>query len=124
MARRIDVARGDELVARYQNGDELTTPDRRTLARFALEELAARSPGRSVEVRVPWCGAVQVIDGPKHTRGTPPNVVEMDETTWLDLATGAIEWDDARAAGKVNASGSRADLSPVLPLFRATTPNH
>ncbi|PFG40227.1 hypothetical protein ATJ97_2748 [Georgenia soli] len=88
----------------------------RTAVRFTLEELAVSSPGNSVEVRVPPAGAVQAIAGPRHTRGTPPNVVETDTTTWLGLATGRLTWDEAVASGKVTASGTRADLSPVLPL--------
>ncbi|MBW8482075.1 sterol carrier family protein [Actinomadura parmotrematis] len=81
-----------------------------------LGRLAERAPGRSVEVRVPPHAAVQCIDGPHHTRGTPPNVVEMDAVTWIDLATGRLAWDDALAAGRVRASGSRADLSAYLPV--------
>jgi hypothetical protein len=84
--------------------------------RYLLEELAARSPGRSVEVRVPPFGAVQCIEGPRHTRGTPTNVVETDAATWLALATGATSWADAVATGAVRASGSRADLTAYLPL--------
>ncbi len=78
--------------------------------------LAQQVPGRSVEVRVPPHVAVQCIEGPRHTRGTPPNVVETDAATWLRLATGQVTWDDAVAAGKVTASGNRADLSGLLPL--------
>ena len=78
--------------------------------------LAQHVPGRSVELRVPPHVAVQCIEGPRHTRGTPPNVVETDAATWLRLATGALSWADAVAAGKVSASGNRADLSPHLPL--------
>lgn len=88
----------------------------RTAVRFTLEELAASSPGRSVEVRVPPAGAVQAITGPRHTRGTPPNVVETDPQTWLALATGATSWADAVASGRVRASGLRADLAGVLPV--------
>lgn len=80
--------------------------------------LAAVAPGRSVELRVPPYTAVQCIPGPRHTRGTPPNVIETDPLTWLRLATGRITWDDARVAGSVSASGERADLSSVLPLLR------
>jgi uncharacterized protein (TIGR03083 family) len=79
--------------------------------------LAARYPGRSVEVRVPPFAAVQCITGPRHTRGTPPNVVETDPLTFLRLATGRLDWRDALAAGQVRASGNRADLSEQLPLL-------
>jgi hypothetical protein len=78
--------------------------------------LAQQVPGRSVEVRVPPHVAVQCIEGPRHTRGTPPNVVETDAATWLRLTTGELRWADAIAAGRVTASGNRADLSAYLPL--------
>jgi len=88
-----------------------------TAIRFLLEELAARAPGNSVEVRVPPLGATQCIEGPRHTRGTPPNVVEMSAETWFGLATGSLNWDEVSAEGKISASGTRADISEVLPLF-------
>jgi hypothetical protein len=78
--------------------------------------LAQHVPGRSVELRVPPHVAVQCIEGPRHTRGTPPNVIETDAATWLRLAAGQVAWSDAVAAGKVTASGNRADLSSYLPL--------
>jgi uncharacterized SCP-like protein len=78
--------------------------------------LAQQVPGRSVELRVPPFVAVQCVPGPRHTRGTPPNVVETDPATWLRLATGALAWADAVGEGRVSASGNRADLSPHLPL--------
>jgi hypothetical protein len=78
--------------------------------------LAQQVPGRSVELRVPPHVAVQCIEGPRHTRGTPPNVVETDAATWLRLASGRLPWTDAVAEGKVVASGNRADLSGHLPL--------
>lgn len=90
---------------------------RATAVRYTLEELAARAPGRSVEVRVPPFGATQCLGGPAHKRGTPPNVVEADAATWLLLATGRHTWVAARAAGSVRASGLRADLTDHLPLF-------
>jgi hypothetical protein len=87
-----------------------------TAVRYTLEELAQRAPGRSVEVRVPPYGAVQCVEGPRHTRGTPPNVIETDPATWLALATGRLSWSDAAESGAVRASGLRADLSAYLPL--------
>ncbi len=85
--------------------------------RYALEELESRAPGRTLEVRVPPYGAVQCVEGPRHTRGTPPNVIEMDARTWLDLVTGASGWASALAGGMVHASGQRATLTGHLPLF-------
>ncbi|MFC9560538.1 sterol carrier family protein [Agromyces sp. NPDC056965] len=104
-----------------EGADAATSLDRSTLAlavRYSLQLLAEEAPGGTVEVRVPPFGAVQCIEGPKHTRGTPPNVVETDVTTWLALATGTLSWADARATGRVHASGQRADLSGVLPIIR------
>ena len=89
---------------------------RATAVRYTLQLLAERAPGNTVEVRVPPFGAVQCIEGPTHTRGTPPNVVETDATTWLSLVTGTTSWSTARAEGRVTASGQRADLSAHLPL--------
>jgi len=96
----------------------LPRPTRAMAVRFALEELATRVPGNSVEVRVPPFGVAQCIPGPRHTRGTPPNVVETDPVTWLSLATGLTRWNDAVASGAVRASGVRADLAGHLPLIR------
>ena len=96
------------------------TLDRLALAatvRVLTDALAAKAPGSSVEVRVPPFAVVQCVEGPRHTRGTPPNVVETDPLTWVRLATGRIAWTDARAAGAVSASGERADLDGQLPLL-------
>lgn len=81
-----------------------------------LALLVERYPGKAIEVRIPPYAAVQCGDGPKHTRGTPANVIEMDAQTWLDLARGRRQWGDAYQEGLINASGTRADLSDVLPL--------
>lgn len=89
----------------------------RDAVRTLLAELAKRAPGRSVEVRVPPYGAIQCVAGPRHTRGTPPNVVETDPITFVRLATGRISWADATAAGLLAASGIRADLSEQLPVW-------
>lgn len=89
----------------------------RLAVRGLLDVLTGRAPGRSVEVRVPPFAAVQCIEGPRHTRGTPPNVVEMDPATWLRLAAGRDSWSEAVARGAVSASGERADLSGQLPLL-------
>ena len=93
--------------------------DRRTTAtavRYTLEELATTAPGRTVEVRVPPHGAVQCIEGPVHTRGTPPNVIETDAETWLRLAVGDLTWEAAVDAARIRASGQRAHLEGLLPL--------
>jgi hypothetical protein len=90
----------------------------RDATRVLLGWLAERAPGHSVEVRVPPYGAVQCVAGPRHTRGTPPNVIETDPLTWVRLATGRTGWADAVASGAVRASGVRADLSHELPLAR------
>ncbi|WP_127841444.1 sterol carrier family protein [Actinomyces wuliandei] len=89
-----------------------------TAVRYTLEELAARAPGRAVEVRVPPFGVTQAVAGTVHRRGTPPSVVETDASTWLALATGTLTWPQALASGALHASGERCDLSPYLPLVR------
>ncbi|HEX4058206.1 MAG TPA: sterol carrier family protein [Galbitalea sp.] len=89
-----------------------------TAVRYLLQLLAEGAPGNTVEVRVPPFGAVQAIEGPRHTRGTPPNVIETDAATWLALATGSLSWEAAVASGAVAASGSRADLAGHLPILR------
>lgn len=114
-ARRIDLEVGASALAAWREG-AAEPAQVRTAVRFTLEELAARAPGRSVEVRVPPHGAVQVIEGPRHTRGTPPNVIETDAVTWLALVTGRITWPVALADGTVRASGERADLSALVPF--------
>jgi hypothetical protein len=88
--------------------------------RGTLAVLASKAPGRNVEVRVPPFGAVQCVAGPRHTRGTPPAVVETDVATWLALATGGQSWDEAVSAGRITASGERADLGPHLPVLELT----
>ena len=101
--------------------DGVDRATRGTAVRYTLDELGARAPGRSVEVRVPPFGAVQCIEGPRHTRGTPPNVVETDADTWLRLAAGDLTWDAALAGGRLRVSGTRAHLEALLPLVRPTT---
>jgi hypothetical protein len=108
---------GEAAVRRVLDGGVDADKDATALAvRYLLQELAENAPGGSVEVRVPPQGAVQCIEGPGHTRGTPPNVIETDAATWVSLATGSLTWADALAAGSVSASGSRADLSAHLPV--------
>jgi Bacterial SCP ortholog len=99
-------------------GQEPSREALRAATRYLLDSLAERAPGRAVEVRIPPFAAVQCVAGPRHTRGTPPNVVETDPLTWLDLATARMDWADAVASGKMRASGPRADVSDYLPLIR------
>ncbi|MDR1440875.1 MAG: sterol carrier family protein [Bifidobacteriaceae bacterium] len=118
--RRIDTTAGRAALAAWSAHPPSDPVDRATMAtavRFTLEELAARAPGNSVEVRVPPFAAVQCVAGPRHTRGTPPNVVEMAPEVWLALAVGRSKWDKAITSGSVLASGRRTDLSGLLPLF-------
>ena len=100
--------------------DTRPVPDRAELAaavRLTARTLAEQAPGASVEVRVPPFVAVQCISGPRHTRGTPPNVVETDPRTWLLLAAGLLRLADAKAAGTLQLSGSRAgEIQAWLPL--------
>ncbi|GAA1204697.1 MULTISPECIES: sterol carrier family protein [Microbacterium] len=120
MARKIDIADGrtalDAVRAAEAAGAKPQRTDLATAVRYLLQLLDEKAPGNSVEVRVPPFGAVQVIQGPRHTRGTPPNVVEMDAATWIAVSTGAERWADAASGGRIHASGTRADLSDVLPV--------
>ena len=129
--RRIAVEEGRAALAAWQDAHPAAPPagtsdtgtsgavPRTTIAtavRYSLEEVTARAPGNSVEVRVPPFGVTQCVEGPRHTRGTPPNVIECDAATWLAMVSGQLSWADAVAAGQVAASGLRADLSALLPL--------
>ncbi len=106
----------DAVLAAYDLGAEPARPVVRGAVRFLLDRLVFRAPGKSVEVRIPPYAAVQCVDGPRHTRGTPPNLIEMDAATWVRLAAGRLAWADAVADGRIRASGARADLSGLLPL--------
>ncbi|KAA9089375.1 sterol carrier family protein [Microbacterium radiodurans] len=120
MARTIDTGDGRAALAAVTAaeaaGGKPPRTDLATAVRYLLQLLVEKAPGTSVEMRVPPFGAVQVVEGPRHTRGTPPNVVETDPATWIALATGDLAWADAATAGRLRASGTRADLSPLLPL--------
>jgi hypothetical protein len=104
-------------VADALSREEHSKADLKLLSKHFLAVLSIRAPGSSVEVRVPPYAAAQVIPGVRHTRGTPPAVVELDGTTWVGLATGRLVWAEALADGKIHASGQRADLSAYLPLL-------
>ncbi|HEY1095585.1 MAG TPA: sterol carrier family protein [Glycomyces sp.] len=109
-----------DAMAAIDNGEE---PDRESLkgaVRALLQALAKKAPGHTVEVRVPPYGAVQCVEGPRHRRGTPPNVVECQPLVFLLLATGRTRWHEALKTGKVSASGQRADLSHLLPIAAPT----
>lgn len=116
--RKINPADGTLALTQWRQDPESTPRKTTALAvRYCLEELATRAEGNSVEVRVPPFGVTQCVAGPRHTRGTPPNVVETDALTWLRLATGQLDWASAVGNGTVAASGTRTDLSDWLPLF-------
>ena len=121
MPARLRPADPDEVAAAHARLDAGTEErgDLRLLVKHYLALLEQQVPGRSVEVRVPPYAAVQVVPGVRHTRGTPPAVVELDARTWLLLATGGLTWAEAEAAGRVSASGQRADLSAHLPVTGA-----
>ncbi|MET0589971.1 MAG: sterol carrier family protein [Naasia sp.] len=121
MARaRIPDEDGLSAVRSATASDEVDRPVLATAVRYSLQLLAERAEGNTVEVRVPPFGAVQCISGPRHTRGTPPNVVETDPRTWLALATGSTTWRAATDDALIHASGTRADLTDQLPLPELT----
>lgn len=110
----LDVGAGDV--------DKPARPQLAAAVRATARTLAQDAPGRSVEVRVPPFVAVQCIEGPVHTRGTPPNVVETDAATWLLLATGRLSFDEAVEKHRVEASGSRAgEVARWLPVVATGT---
>lgn len=92
--------------------------DPHTLAEVkrTLALLQAKAPGHAVEVRIPPYAAIQCLPGPRHRRGTPPAVIEMEASVWLALAYGSRTWEQAVSAGEINLSGVRADLGPFLPV--------
>jgi len=95
---------------------EATDEDLRLLTKHLLALLVRKAPGGAVEVRVPPYAVAQCVEGTRHTRGTPPAVVEMDAPTWIALATGELDWSEAARDARVRASGERSDLSGLLPL--------
>jgi uncharacterized protein (TIGR03083 family) len=110
-----------ELVAHGRDLPVPLGPDRtalRLVVKALTALLAERAPGRHVELRVPPFSAVQCVEGPRHTRGTPPNVVEVDPVAFVELCTGRVSWSPSTADGRVRTWGDRADLSPWLPLLR------
>lgn len=121
MARKIDSVEGMRVLALHATGSQLNASNTRLAVRYALQNIAELHPGHAVEIRVPYAGAVQAFEGPNHRRGTPPNVIETDQKTFLDLVTGLTGWDEAMRDGKIDASGQRANLSGTLPMYSRTT---
>lgn len=115
-AAAVEAALGRRAAGRPADGDE------RLLVKHLLALLSQRHPGASVEVRVPPYAVAQCIEGARHTRGTPPAVVETDADTWIEVATGVQSWEDAAHAGRIMASGERSDLSVLLPLHATPGP--
>lgn len=105
----------------WLTGETAEQPARPLIAaavRTSLRTLEQTAPGHTVEVRVPPFAAIQCVMGPRHTRGTPPNVIETDPRTWLELATGLLNWSAGLESARVAASGTRADISAFLPIVR------
>jgi hypothetical protein len=117
-AQALEAGRGavGEVVAALDAGRTPTAEELAAAVRLGLRALAAKAPGRAVEVRVPPWGAVQAVAGATHTRGTPRAVVETDPQTWVLLAAGRLPFADAVRDGRVRASGERSDLAGLLPL--------
>jgi hypothetical protein len=103
---------------RSYDAGEAGRAELKLLVKELLKLLVAKAPGHAVEVRVPPYGAVQCIEGPRHTRGTPGAVIEMPAELWIDLALGRTTWAEARETGRVRASGERTDLTALLPLVK------
>lgn len=107
----------ESVLSSIAKGESPQRPALRDAVRILLSRLATVAPGRSVEVRVPPFGAIQCVEGPRHTRGTPANVVEMDPITFVKLAVGQVGWADAIKDGRIRASGTRADISRLFPII-------
>jgi hypothetical protein len=107
-----------QALQRYKDGTA-ERADLKLLTKELLKALVAKAPGHAVEVRVPPYGAVQCIEGPRHTRGTPGAVIELPPELWIDVALGRTTWAEARSTGKLRASGERTDLTGLLPLLPA-----
>lgn len=116
MRRKIQLKDGKLAIQAHLEG--LATKEQIAIAvRFLLEELGTKYPGNSVEVRIPPLGAIQCIEGPSHSRGTPANVVEMDPASWLELALGEKSFEQLHDQGSLTASGNRSDLAGLFPIF-------
>lgn len=105
-------------LSRFRDG-EATSADLRLLTKHLLALLVAKAPGGAVEVRVPPYAVAQCVEGTRHTRGTPPAVVEMDAVTWIAIATGDLDWAEAERDARLVASGERSDLGHLMPLSGA-----
>jgi hypothetical protein len=110
-----------EVLDWVRDEEAAAAPSRQQLAaavRGTARLLEADAPGHSVEVRVPPFAAVQCIEGPRHTRGTPPNVIECAPRGWLRLALGFVSFDEAQDGGLVDASGTRVgEVGKRLPVI-------
>jgi hypothetical protein len=115
--RPADPAAVAAAVDRFQDGSAADA-DVRLLVKHLMALLVDKAPGGAVEVRVPPYAAVQAVGGTTHKRGTPPAVVELEPTTWIELGLGQLSWADAERSGRLLASGERSDLSSLLPLLR------
>lgn len=109
--RPLPVEEFEAICARLDAGGG-SRDDLKAATKHLLALLTQQAPGNSVEVRILPFAAVQCLAGARHTRGTPPAVVEMDAVTWVAVTRGQLAWKDA----KISASGERSDLSPLLPL--------
>ncbi len=89
-------------------------PEIMSQVREILAKVSKLAPGHAVELRIPPYSAIQCVEGPKHTRGTPPNVVEMSADVLFDISAGKITWDDAISDGRISASGERSDLTNLF----------
>jgi hypothetical protein len=118
--RSIPAADGDRVLSAWISDPASIRGDAAELAlavRYGLQLIRQKAPGSSVELRVPPFGAAQIIEGPRHTRGTPPAVIEVSAEVWLDLVVGQTDFSEAQRDGDVSASGVRADLQGFLPLW-------
>ena len=94
-------------------------PEIMSQVKTILAKISKIAPGHAVELRIPPYSAIQCVEGPKHTRGTPPNVVEMSADVLFEIAGGKINWQEAISDGRISASGERSDLSALFQQLAA-----
>ncbi len=106
----------EQCLAAYAAGIKPERETERTAVKAILSSLTAKAPGHAVELRIPPFSAVQLIEGPRHRRGTPGAVVETSASVLVRLASNELTWAQAVATGVLIASGERSDLSHLFPI--------
>ena len=94
-------------------------PEIMSQVKEVLAKISKLAPGHAVELRIPPYSAIQCVEGPKHRRGTPPNVVEMSAEVLFEISSVHINWPDPLSEGRNSPSGERSDLSALVQQLAA-----